>query len=566
MNDSRDFPRSDQPVRITGRSAFLSLLEAEGVEYLFGNPGTTELAIMDALGAHPQLRYVLGLQEGIVVAMADGYARASNRLAACNVHVAPGLGNAMGSLFNAKWYGSPLLITAGQQEQGHGLMEPLLYDPLVPIAQPMVKWAIEVTRVQDLPRIVHRAAKIATTPPTGPVFISLPGDILDAEAELRMSGPTRVDAATRPSDEGLYRLATRLLAASNPVLIAGHELCTYDALGEAGELAELLGAPVYQQTVPYSAQFRSEHPAFLGALTRNQPQVRDALQPYDLLVFLGADVLRMSVYNRVDPLPDGAGVVQIGERDWELAKNYPAEIAIKANIKETLRALVPLVRAKRSAERTAQAERTLAELTATNWTAKRRRLVEEINSKPDAKPIDPRLLMLRIAETLPPNAVVVEEGLTSAFSLLSFLPLRDAHCYYGLASGGIGFAMAGSIGVSLALPGRPVAAIVGDGSAMYSVQALWTAANLKLPITYIIPNNRGYRILKERLRARRGDAQLIGMDLRDPEIDFVHLAQSLGVPAQRITDAAGIVPALRSGIASGGPNLLDVSVADGFGG
>jgi benzoylformate decarboxylase len=375
-----------------------------------------------------------------------------------------------------------------------------------------------------------------------------------------------VDAANRPSDEGIYRLATRLLAASNPVLIAGHELSTYDALGEAGELAELLGAPVYQQTVPYSAQFRSEHPAFLGALTRNQPQVRDALQPYDLLVFLGADVLRMSVYNRVDPLPEGAGIVQIGERDWELAKNYPAEIAIKANIKETLRALCPLVRAKRSAERTAQAERRLAELTAANWAAKRQRLVEEVNSKPDAKPIDPRVLMLRIAETLSANAVVVEEGLTSAFSLLSFLPLRDADCYYGLASGGIGFAMAGAIGVSLALPERPVVAIVGDGSAMYSVQALWTAANLRLPITYVIPNNRGYRILKERLRARRGDAELIGMDLRNPEIDFVRLAQSLGVPAQRIADAADIVPALRGGVASGGPNLLDVSVTDGFGG
>ena len=565
MNDSHDFPHSDPLVRITGRSAFLSLLEAEGIDYLFGNPGTTELAIMDALGAHPQLRYVLGLQEGIVVAMADGYARASNRLAACNVHVAPGLGNAMGSLFNAKWYGSPLLITAGQQEQGHGLMEPLLYDPLVPIAQPMVKWAIEVTRVQDLPRIVHRAAKVATTPPTGPVFISLPGDILDAEAEIRMGTPTRVDAANRPSDEALHRLATRLVGASNPVLIAGHELCTYDALGEAGELAELLGAPVYQQTVPYTAQFQSEHPAFLGALTRNQPQVRDALHPYDLLVFLGADVLRMSVHNRVDPLPESAGLVQIGERDWELAKNYPAEIAIKANIKETLRALVPLVRAKRSADRTTLAERRLSELSARNWVAKRQRLVEELNSKPDAKPIDPRVLMLRIAETLPQNAVVVEEGLTSAFSLLSFLPLREAHSFYGLASGGIGFAMAGAIGISLALPGRPVVAIVGDGSAMYSVQALWTAANLRLPITYVIPNNRGYRILKERLRTRRGDAPFIGMDLRDPEIDFVQLAQSLGVPAQRITDAADIVPVLRAGLSSGGPNLLDVGVADGFG-
>src|SRR5215475_733072 len=231
------------PNTISGRNAFIELLQSEGVTHLFGNPGTTELPIMHALADYPDMRYVLGLQEAIVVAMADGYSRASGELAACNVHVAPGLGNAMGSLFTAFNSGTPLIITAGQQEQGHGLTEPLLYATLVPIATPVVKWAAEVTRLEDLPRIVHRAAKIATTPPTGPVFVSLPGDILDTEADLKMGRSTRVDAANRPSDEAIYRLATRLLAASNPALIAGHELCTCDALAEAGELAELLGAP-----------------------------------------------------------------------------------------------------------------------------------------------------------------------------------------------------------------------------------------------------------------------------------------------------------------------------------
>ena len=168
------------PNTISGRNAFIELLQSEGVTHLFGNPGTTELPIMHALADYPDMRYVLGLQEAIVVAMADGYARASGELVACNVHVAPGLGNAMGSLFTAFNSGTPLIITAGQQEQGHGLTEPLLYAPLVPIATPVVKWATEVTRLEDLPRIVHRAAKIATTPPTGPVFISLPGDILNA--------------------------------------------------------------------------------------------------------------------------------------------------------------------------------------------------------------------------------------------------------------------------------------------------------------------------------------------------------------------------------------------------
>ena len=199
------------------------------------------------------------------------------------------------------------------------------------------------------------------TPPTGPVFISLPGDILDAQAELDLGRPTRVDAATRPSDAALARLADALLSARNPAFIAGHELYTSDALQEAGELAEVLGAAVYQQTVHYGAHFLSEHPAFVRPLTRNQQQVRDWLSPYDMLVFLGSDQLRMSVHSPVEPLPDGARVVQIGNRDWELAKNYPAEIALKADVKETLRALLPVLRGRMTARsRRLQSARRLA--------------------------------------------------------------------------------------------------------------------------------------------------------------------------------------------------------------
>ena len=558
--------RSTLPPIVSGRTAFMKLLAQEGVTHLFGNPGTTELAIMEAMSQQSAIDYVLGLQESVVVGMADGYARASNKLAACNVHVAPGLGNAMGALYNAKFYGSPVLITAGQQEQGHGLMEPMLYDPLVPIAQPMVKWAVDVTRVQDLPRIVHRAVKVALTPPTGPVFISLPGDILDAEAPLDLGHPTRVDAEVRPSDSALERLADRLLSARNPVLIAGHELATRDALQEAAQLAEVLGAAVWQQTVPYAAHFFSEHPAFEGQLTRSQTQVRGWLQPHDLLVCLGADVLRMSVHNQIDALPDGMPIVQISERAWELGKNYPTEIAINANVKETLRALTTLLRSRMTSAQKSTAAARLAEIAKNNWSVKRVKACEEASKLEGARPMDPRLLMMRISDALPQNAVVVEEGLTSTFPLLNFLRLRDHQGFHGLASGGIGFAMGGAVGVSIALPDRPVVAIVGDGSAMYSIQALWTAAHKKLPITYVIPNNRSYRILKERLVSFRKTDKFVGMDMDDPAIDFVALAQSMGVPARRITDPQDIGPALRESLHCGEPRLLDVAVANGFGG
>src|ERR1700740_3492182 len=251
--------------RITGRSAFLALLKDEGITHLFGNPGTTELPIMHALKDHPDLTYVMAMQEGLVVAIADGYSRASGRLVACNVHVAPGLGNALGSLFNAKFTGTPMILTAGQQEQGHGLMEPVLYGPLVQMAEPLVKWAVEVTRLEDLPRIVRCAAKIATTPPTGPVFISLPGDILNTEAGIELGRATRVDTPVRPSDEALQALAVRILRAERPIIVTGDEIVKSDALKEAAAFAEMLGAPVYQCSTPYGAHFLSERPCFMCA-------------------------------------------------------------------------------------------------------------------------------------------------------------------------------------------------------------------------------------------------------------------------------------------------------------
>jgi benzoylformate decarboxylase len=545
---------------ISGRSAFLQLLVDEGVTHLFGNPGTTELPIMEVVPDFPQLRFVLGLQESIVLGMADGFCRASHRLAAANVHVMPGLGNAMGALYNARFSGSPVILTAGQQEQGHGLLEPLLYEPLVPVAQPLVKWAVEVTRAADLPRILHRAAKIALTPPTGPVFLSLPGDVLDESLELDLGRAVRVIASSRPSDETLAALARMRRAARRPVILAGHELARHDAFADAAELAERLGAPVFASPIPYSAQFPTDHPAYMGMLSRQQQQVRALLEPYDLLVCLGADLLRMSVYSPVEPLPAGLPVIHVSERAHELGKNYRTDLAVHANVRETLQALLPLLHdLPREHPR-------LAALATNNWSAQREQLRAQALRAADIAPIDPQVLALRFAECLPRDAVVVDEGLVSTATLPKFLALRDTRSYYGLASGGLGFAVPGAVGISLALPGRPVACIVGDGSAMYGIQGLWTAAHEQLPITYVIANNRGYRIIKERLVSFRKTDAFVGMDIREPDIDFVALGRSFGLPSARITDPRDIEPALRAAFASATPNLIDVRVADGFGG
>jgi benzoylformate decarboxylase len=546
--------------RITGRSAFLALLRDEGITHLFGNPGTTELPIMHALKEHPDLTYVMAMQESLVVAIADGFSRASGRLVACNVHVAPGLGNAMGSLYNAHFTGTPMILTAGQQEQGHGLMEPLLYGPLVRMAEPLVKWAVEVTRLEDLPRIVRRAAKIATTPPTGPVFISLPGDILNSEAGIELGRSTRVDTRVKPSDEALQALVQRILKAEHPVIIAGDEIVKSDALQEAALLAETLGCPAYQQSTPYGAQFLSESPCFMGALTRLQKQVRDVLTPYDLMIVLGADPLRMSVHSEVDPLPQAMPILQIGLVEWDLAKNYGAEIALKADVKETLRVLIPALKTAGGAALEARAKQGVAALASKNWSARRAILVEEISKNKDRSPIDPDWLALTVIDAMPDNGILVDEGLTSSRHINALRPHRDRYGYHALASGGIGWGLPAAVGVSLANPDRPVVCFSGDGSAMYSIQALWTAAHHKLPLTVVIVNNGGYRIIKQRLLAFHGDDHYVGMDFVDPKVDFTAMAKALGLEAFRISDANELKAKLSSAFNAPGPKLIEVMV------
>lgn len=551
--------------KMTGRQAFIKLLLDEGVTHLFGNPGTTELAIMEAVPQFPELTYVLGLQESIVVGMADGFARASNQLVACNLHCAPGLGHAMGAIYNAKFSGSPLLITAGQYEVGYGLQEPLLYEPLVPIAAPLVKWAFEVTRIEDLPRIIRRAAKIARTPPMGPVFISLPGSVLDEEAEIEFGFPTLVDTGMRPSDRALDDLAQKLLAAKKPVIVAGREIANADMFAEACELAELLGAAVYQESVPYNARYPSSHPTCMGDLTRNQKKVRQTLEQYDFLLCLGADLLRMSPMSTVEPLPPEMPVMHITEREWELGKNYSTATAVRADVKETLLALLPVLRRMRTAEQTKQAQARLADLATRNWSANRAKTHAELESSASTTPIDQRYLVRQLVDALPKDVIVVDETLTAAPAISAMLPMDNPQAYYGLASGGLGFGMAGAVGVALAQPTRPVVATIGDGSAMYSIQSLWTAAHLKLNITYVIINNRSYRIIKERLLAMRGTDDFVAMDMDNPAIDFAGVAKSMGMPSQVVTDPTKLADILKAAMASGGPNLVEVIVARGFG-
>ena len=546
---------------MSGKRAFLEILKQEGVEIIFGNPGTTELPLMDALAGDTAMRYVLGLQEATVVAMADGYAQASGKLGVINLHAAPGLGNGMGMLYCAKMAGSPLVVIAGQHEQSFNKSEPILYDDLPPIAKPFVKWTAEVTRLEDLPIMLHRACKVARTPPMGPVFLSLPGDVLNAEADIDLGGATHVGARIRGDLDSIAAAAEILARAERPAIIAGSGVAHAHAHAELVRLAEMIGAPVHFEGEATTNAFPTSHPLFRGQITRLTPWIRNWLDQHDVLFAVGADVFTLSLPNKVNPIPPGLQIVHLDADPWQIGKNFSTDAAVFGDIKATLPEISDAVAAQMSRSQSRLASERGAAMGAA-ITEERATLVAQAKAAADKTPIQPLALMKAIGDAVPKNAILIEEALSSGAGLRMFQQPDDDQGFFGGRGGGIGWSVPGSAGVKLALPDRPVVVVVGDGSAMYTCQALWTIAHEKLAITVLVVNNRSYRILKQRLYNTQGIAAqtdlYVGMELVNPAIDYCGLARSLGVDAVYCKTLDEVDAAIKRGVSGDKPLLIEV--------
>jgi benzoylformate decarboxylase len=552
---------------ISGKRAFLEILKQEGVEVMFGNPGTTELPLMDALAVDNEMRYVLGLQEAVVMAMADGYAQASGKLAVVNLHVTPGLGNAMGMLYDAQKAASPILVTAGQHDQDFNRTEPILYADLPPIARPLVKWSDEVHRLADLPMMVHRACKTALAPPTGPVFLSLPGDILKNEADLDLGAPTRIAANVRGDRAAIEAAAKILGEARRPLIMAGDAVSQNRALSELAALAELIGAPVYAELIANTASFPTSHPLFRGAMARSQAAMRKIFDQHDVLFSVGADLFALSLPSDVAPISSDLRIIHLDTDPWELGKNYPAEVAILGNPKATLPELTEAIRRNMPASAQSAAKDRLkaaGEVTKVEL----EKLKGRAKSLAHETPVQPLALIHAISEILPRDAVVIDETVSSGGGLRQLVKSDDPQSFFGLRGGGIGWGLPAAIGVKVALPDRPVICLSGDGSAMYTIQSLWTAARYKIGVVFVIFNNTSYRILKQRVFAQRGyAAQLdtyVGMELNNPAIDYVGLARALGIAAERAKTVHDATDLIAKAIKDGRPMLIDVELVREF--
>ena len=547
-----------------GSVVLLEVLRSEGARYVFGNPGTTELPFIDALVDATDISYVLALQEASSVAMADGYAQAACRPGVLNLHTAGGLGHGFGNLLNASVSGTPLLVTAGQQDSRHTLTDPLLYGDLVSIAMPAVKWAREVTHPDQIPILVRRAFHDCQTAPTGPVFLSFPMDVMEQITGVDIGEVSHIDRSAVAGS--LDRLA-EYLAAVPPgklAIIAGDEISTSNAATETVLLADALSAPVFGSSWPAHIPFPTAHPLWLGNLPTKASEIAQKLQAYDAVLALGGKSLITILYTQGSAVPPGMQIFQLSADARDLGRTFSTKLALVGDIKASLRAFLPLLTPKLADRReTYTALRKAAER---EQEARRKQLKAAADAEYDKPVTTPLVAGREMARAIGAEIAIVDEAPATFGALRAFLSTESTRQYSFSRGGALGWGMPAAIGYSLGIDRSPVVSIVGDGAALYSPQALWTAAHEQLPITFIVVNNREYNILKKFMRSQSHYSstranRFIGMDIVDPAIDFLALAASMGLPGQRIDRAAEIAPALEAAISSGAPNLIEIPIS-----
>jgi benzoylformate decarboxylase len=546
------------------------MLIAHGLEYVFGNPGTTELPLMDGLQDYPQLKYVLALQEASAVAMADGYARATGKPSFVNVHIVGGLANSLSMLYNAFRGGTPLILTAGQSDTRMLVEEPALSGDLVQMCRQYTKWSGEVRHAKDVPIAIRRAFRTASTPPTGPVFLSLPWNVLDEEAELDLTPASTVYSQVHPDGEAVERAAHLLAKGKNPLMIVGDRIAQAGAVQEAVKVAEILGAPVADIAARSSeVNFPTGHTQYWDSINVSSPATRETLSQHDIILAVGCNLFSQFLY-MPRMLTGKSKVVHLDVSAWEIEKNFPVEVGVWGDIKKGLGDLY-----KALGQLMPGAEREAARLRASTLAgAKARRqesLLEQTRQVWEQKPMNPMRLFREMKEVLPRDTIIVSEAVSSTNHLLRAMDFNEPGSLFSLRGGSLGWGIGGALGVKLARPNRPVVGIIGDGAAMYSIQGLWTAAYYDLPVTYVICNNHSYQILKQflvnyyypTLGLKDRKSEYIGMNFSKQPVDFVGVAGGLGVQGFRVEQPDELQPTLEKALNLGRPALVDVHIYPG---
>ena len=517
----------------TVREVTFDLLRELGMTTVFGNPGSTELPFLEDFP--DDFRYVLGLQEATALGMADGYAQGTGQATLVNLHTGPGLGNAMGAMVTAWHNRTPLVVTAGQQDRRHIALEPLLTGDLVDLAKPYVKRSHEPHRAEDVPGEIRRAYHTAMQAPKGPVFVSVPMNDWDVEAEPLSA--REVYHQPVPDPEGLERFAEVLAGAERPAIIAGAWLDRMGAFYGAVELAERLKAAVWEAPNSSRSGFPQDHPLFQGHLAPAQKQLAEQLSGHDVVLVLGAPIFLYYPYVPGPFVPEGTQVLHI-TGDPNKAARAAVGTTLVGNVAFAVRQLVELL--PEEADREAPPAR-------------------EAPPVPEAAvPMPAEYLMHTLAEVAPEETAFFEESGSTRGMFHEYVRPSLPGGYLNAASGGLGYAMPASVGYKLALPERPVVCVIGDGSSMYSIQALWSAVRYGSNVVFVIVDNAGYYILKGFRDAIGIDDTVPGLDV--PGLDLVKVAEGMGVRGERIEKPGDLEAALKRGLATKWPYLINVVV------
>jgi benzoylformate decarboxylase len=528
---------SHKPTKPTGASvtvkhATLDLLRAFGIKKVFGNPGSTELPFLSDWP--DDIDYVLGLQEASVIGMADGYAQATRNAGFVNLHSAAGLGNALGNIYTAFRNQTPLVISAGQQARSIMPLQAFLYaERASEFPRPHVKFSVEPARAEDVPAAIARAYYVAMQPPCGPTFVSVPID--DWTHPTQALEARKVSRELGPDLEAMKALAAALAASKRPALVVGPAVDRAQVVDLMVRVTEKAKAAVWVSPFSARCSFPERHPQFAGFLHASPAQLSDALRDHDLVVVIGAPAFTFHVEGHAAIFDGATTLFQITD-DPDAAAITPSGTSIIATMKPALAMLLDL-------------------LPQTSRATPAARILPPVPQA--AEPIPVEFLLHALSAAMPDDAVLVEEAPSHRPAMQKFMPMRGQDSFCTMASGGLGFGLPAAVGTAFGRPGIRTVCLIGDGSAMYSIQALWTAAQRKLPLTVVVINNSGYgamRSFSQVMQVRN----VPGLDL--PGIDFVAIAQGLGCDAVRVSRSSELVPALKRGLAHDGVSLIEVMV------
>jgi benzoylformate decarboxylase len=546
------------------KEALIQQLIADGVKYIFGNPGTSEESFNDALTNFPEIKYILCLHETMAVSMAQAYTRATQKPAIVQLHCSVGTGNAIGMLYQAKRGCAPLVVLAGEGPLDVYNMDSQMAANLQDLVMPVTKWCTQIRSGSEVTRVLRRAIKVATTPPYGPVYISMPMDCLDEEVDLDIRPSTRISTRVTPNNDLIKEMTSILLSAQNPLFLIGDGLSFSGAKEEAEKFAELLGYPIYGcDSSEVNVSF--QHPLFMGLTghmfgTASREIVKDA----DVIFICGTYIFpEVFPITTGDVFKKGAKLIHVDLDTWETAKNFPVDIAVMADPKLTLKALCEELEKLMTDSDRAKAKERFERYSQQAADALKQAIARD-DATIDNKPIKTARLMRELSKFITKDTLIFDEAITSGAELGRYIRPTEAGQFFQVREGILGVGIPGGVGLKIAHPDRPVVAFAGDGGGSFGIHALYTAARYETAVVFIICNNASYKILKYNLMNYWGDPETPprpfpeNMDLTNPVMDFRKIAEGMGLTAFRVEEPSELSGVLEKAFNLGKPCLVDV--------